>query len=285
LPGPNIGKGLKGVHIDTSNVESTVLNKLDEIGINIPEEILEDTTKLTGFLKNKEVYERSDIFKNPSAQRMIKDVMDLLSVSTSDAADAHRLKRKLDQLIDFKKNTPGGLTDAGRDIAKAIRREVNQSIREVSKPYADANDKLSMIFKSLDDFSDVMPNRLNLFSDNAASAIGQEMRKFEGQRQVRVPLIDAATQIDDAVKKLGGNFDVNVRDLVTFNNTLEDRFGATARSGFAGQIEQANRNVLRPKEEFWNFVSDEVSKKVGKKFGPDDDKAFNVMQKILVRGQ
>jgi hypothetical protein len=285
LPGPGIGGGLKGADINTANVESAVVNGLDDLGINIPESVLRDTTQLPAFLKQKEVFEGSDIFKNPSAQRMIKDVLDLLDKSSSDAYDAHRLKRQLDQLIDFKKNTPGGLTDAGRNFAKSIRHEINQSIRDISPAYARVNDQLSVALKALDDFSDLMPNRLNLLSPNASKAIGQEMRKFEGQRQVRIPLIDASEQLDNAVRSLGGDFDVSIRELVTFNNTLEDRFGATARGGFAGQIEQANRNLLRPKEEFWNFVSEKVGEQFGKVFGPNDEAAMNTMQKLLVRGK
>lgn len=283
LPGPGVRQGLKGLQIDTSSIETAVLDGLRKINIDIPEDILDDTTKLKDFLKSKDAFVGSDISKDRTSQKLIRDTIDLLSEpGEADALRAHRIKRQIDTTVDFRKKVSGGLTDTGENFAKSIRKSLNDSIREVNSQYADVNDKLSRALNSMNSFRDAIPKKVNMFGDNLEEAVGQELRKLLSNYSSRQELRNSIKSLDDTSKFFGADFQTDVNKLVQFNNTLDDRFGATARGSFKGEIESGIRSVS-PKEILKDKVSQGLIDAVNKVRSVNDESAFNAMQELLKR--
>ncbi len=283
LPGPGIRPGLKGLEIDVSAIEESVLEGLRKINIDIPEDVLADTTKLAEHFKGKGAFVGSDISKDRTSQRVIRDTLDLLSEpGEADALRAHRIKRQIDTMIDFRKKESKGLTDSGENFAKTIRRSLNDSIREVNPRYAQVNDELSRALKSMNNFRDAMPKKVSFFDDNLEEAVGQELRKILSNYNSRQGIMNAIKSLDDTSRHFGGEFDTDVNKLVMFNNTLDDRFGATARGSLKGEIESGIRPIS-PKEIIKEKVSQTLIDAINSLRKVDDETAFDSMQELLKR--
>jgi hypothetical protein len=167
----------------------------------------------------------------------------------------------------------------------SIRKSLNESIREVSPRYAKINDDLSRAITSLQGVEDSVGKRIDLFDNNANQAIGTEMRKLLSNYGVRQTLNNSLNVLDDTSKALGGSFGTNFRELNRFSNVLDKRFGSVAENSFKGNIDSAlDLNRLRS-----TSVKDAVVEKglgkIADRFGPNDQKAMDVMNKILVRGK
>jgi hypothetical protein len=282
------GGALKGLEIDPVKVERTVFNELDKLGVEGLENALTGGKPIADAVFDKAFFEGSDIAVDKTSQRIIKDVFKLLKHNPDgpiDALRAHKVKRQIDSLIDFNKKSSQGLTESGRRFAKAVRSSMNDSIREVSPAYAKVNDDLSLALKSMNAVEDSVGRRIDLFDTGAEQAMGTEMRKLLSNYGTRQTLNNSLNQIDDAAKSLGGVFDTNFRELNRFSNVLDRRFGSVAENSFRGNIDAAlDLNRLR-NTSIKEAVLEKGLRKIADKFGPNDQKAFDVMQKILVRGK
>ncbi len=264
------GSNLKGKQISTDQVQDKVFDELERIGVTA-----------TGVPPNLS-FVGSDISKDRTSQKVIKDVIDLLAEEGSDALRAHKLKRQLDAMIDFRKKSEGGLTETGRNFAKSIRHELNQVIRDVDSQYAAVNDELSSALTAMNGLVDALPRRVDVYAENANAAVGQDLRKLLSNYSSRQDLRNAIEVLSDTAKNLGDDFDVDVNSLVVFANALDDRFSATAKGSFKGQIESAIK-ASRGREGVRQVVEEKAEEKLRSVRGISDENAFNVMQRILMR--
>jgi hypothetical protein len=264
---------LAGRMIDTSRVANRFSQGLDDLQIGFS---IENR-------KPKFNFENSLISEDKTSQRVIRSVANILAKGGDvDAQAAHLVKRQLDSMLDFNRSSASGLTDAGEKFAKNIRASVNESIRDVSPAYARINDDLSQILGTIDDFSGSL-GRVDPFAENASAAVGQTMRRLLSNVQSRADLDTALINLDDAAARLGGEFPVDIKRLILFNKTLDDRFGATARGSFQGDIESALRSG--PTAAAKDFVTKKAAEKIQDVRGISDENAFNTMQQILNRDQ
>lgn len=279
----SIASKFEGVKIDTTPVEDTVISRLRRINVDIPEDVLADTTKLKEAVKAKDFFAGSDISKDKTSQKVIKDVVDLLSEDGADALRAHRVKRQIDTMIDYRKKQFQGLTATGQNFAKAVRKSLNDSVREISPSYAKTNDELSKILGSMEMITDAMPKKVDLDAPGASGAIGQELRKLLSNYASRQELNNSIKTLDDVAREFGGDFKVDVNRLVQFNNTLDDRFRPTARGSFKAEIGSAVGRELDVKEMAKQKALGKVIESIEKFRGINDEEAFNTMQKLLKR--
>ena len=283
LSGAGVSPGLKGLNINTSNVEDGVITGLQKLNLNIPEDILSDTRILPELLKDKNVFVGSSISKDKTSQRVIRDVVDLLSEPGSDARRAHILKKQLDSLIDFNKKSAQGLTESGRNFAKSIRFELNSAIRAVSPQYARINDDLSSSIQSMNDFQRVLGPSIDIFAPGASKAIGQDLRGLLSNRKSRVKLENSINSLEATANQLGGRFRSDVKQLVQFANTLDNRFGAVADKSLKGEITSSLEQASRGQAGVFDLAVKKVAEKAEKLRGINDTNAFNTIQKILKR--
>jgi hypothetical protein len=265
---------LKGVKINSDSVRANFLDELDKMDIEVD----------TSTLRPKLNFVGSMISKDPTSQKVVNDVMDLLAEDRApDALRAHKLKRQLDTMIDFNKKSAAGLTDAGRDIAKSVRRSLNNVIRDVSDEYGAVNDVLSESIDSLDEFQRVLGPSIDVFAEGAAKSVGQDLRGLLSNRKSRVRLQNAVNSLDDTAKNLGGNFDDDINDLVNFAEILDDQFGAVAKTSFKGQIGSAVKQASRGKAGAFEAGVEKVATVIEKRRGINDRAALRSIEALLKR--
>lgn len=280
LSGPGVTPGLKGLKINTSKVEDTLIEGLNKLGIEVPK----DTVDLAKVLAQKGAFKGTDISKDPTSQRIIKDAIDLLQEGGSDAFGAHKIKRQLDQMLDFNKKSAAGLTDAGKKFVGKIRKSLNDSIREVSPQYAKINDELSLSIKTMNNVQNALgPRSVDVFGENANQAVGQKLRTLLSKNQGRLNLKTAIDDLDTTARSLGGAFDTDTKKLVQFANTLDNRFGTTSDASFKGQLIGAGEQLARGQTGLKDLAAKKVIEQAEKLRGVNDSNAFNTIQKILKR--
>lgn len=225
---------LKGQTVNANSIVTRLSDELEKIGVKFDPE---NPSKIDDWA-------RSEISKDPAAQRVINDTIDLLAErGPADAQRAHKVKKQLDRMIDFKRNS-FDLTPAGEKVAKAIRAELNEAVRAVSPEYARINDTLKDSLTALDDFQTVMGKKFDIADLNASSKAGLDLRKMISKYKVKEDMRSAVNQLDDIANALGGNFRDDVKQLTQFNKILEKRFGPVEQGSFSPEIEQAIKRGL-----------------------------------------
>lgn len=267
---------LKGKTLNVTPVVTRLESALDDIDV-----------KLVGDGLPKPDFAGSLISKDKTSQRVIKDLIDLMGEGGQpDALRFHKLKRQIDNMIDFRKKSAGGLSDAGRNVLKDIRSSLNESIRGSSSEYARVNDIMSQSIGALDDFQNVAGSSIDIFGKGSNAAIGQDLRGLMSNRKSRIKLENALDGVEETAKNLGGKFSDDVKDLVLFANGLEDRFGAIAETSFKGEIESAIRQAgtqglaSATKEKAFKAASERANRLRG----INDFNAFKSMGDLIKKG-
>jgi len=225
----------------------------------------------------------SIISKDLSSQRVIRNLVDLLGEGGKpDALRFHKLKRQLDVIIDFNKKSSLGLSDAGKNVLKKVRAQLNNSLREVDPDYARVNDVMSQSLTALGGLDDAVGS-IDIFGKGANKAIGQKMRTLMSNNQGRVKLENAIDGLIESTESLGGKFTDDIKDLVMFSDGLDSRFGTTAKTSFAGQVEQGTRQALQrtPKATVVEVGAKVVGKGVEKLRGVNEFNSFEALNELL----
>jgi len=277
-------KNLSGKPVQTAPVMQAYTESLDRLDIKL----LDDNTLS---------FEGSQIAENPGAQKTIMSLHRLLSEDVPiDALRFHKLKRQLDEIIDYGK-AQQELTGTGKDVLSRVRAALNNEIRRVDNDYAQVNDVISDLLGSFDRLQAVAGRRTDLTQEGAATRLGQEARKVFSNYNVRGELIEAIDQIDAAAVKYGGKFDDNVMDLAMFATALDQRFGPVAATSLEGVMDSTRRrqelaeNVLSTVLETSTGGTAGAMANVGRRMARmvkaremTDEDAYRLMEELLRRG-
>ena len=78
-------------------------------------------------------------------------------------------------------------------------------------------------------------------------------------------------------------FDDDIKDLVLFDKTLDEKFGAVARRGFSGEIESGVSRALEGKAGLKKMAVEAVEKKASELRNVNDAQAFRTLEQLLNR--
>jgi len=294
------GKRLAGKTIDPNLINGPLSKALDDLDVVL------DDTKPGRFVVD---FSDSIISKDKGSQRAINDAIDLLfdaqSKGSVNALKAHKLKRQLDNIIDFNKKAASGLGEDGRNVLKTVRRALNDSVRTVDPDYARVNDVMSKSLTALDDFDKASGAAIDIFGPGANSAIGTKMRGLTSNIQNRVNLENSIFQLDKVAQELMSpkpgkqvaivgkerpdrarrliNLNDDIKDLAMFANAMDARFGAVAKTGITGAMESAFNRVLNQgmSQEIMQQGANVVGKQANKLRGISEFNAFESMEELL----
>ena len=231
-------------------------------------------------------YKGSMVSKDKTSQKIINDAIDLLSEGgTPDALRFHKLKRQLDTMIDFRKKSKDGLTDAGRNVLKDLRRSLNSALRNSNSRYAEVNDTLSQSLDAFESMQKAVGPSIDIFGYSSRASLGQDMRGLMSNRKTRVKLDDAVNQMDDTARNLGGEFKEDIKDLALFAHSLDNRFGAVAESGIKAEITAGVETAIKqgPTAAVMDYGTGKLVGGLEKLRGINDLQAFQSIENILKR--
>jgi len=265
---------LPGMEIDATEVRNVVKNHMDDLGV-------EFTPDVDG-LPNPS-FNNSLISEDFAAQRSIKALFRLMKKGgRPDALRFHRMKRELDNLINWQKSSSSGLTEAGRRVLKDVRGKLNETLGNLDPEYASVNKVLSSSLDAMQNL-DKSVGSIDILGEGANKALGTRMRALMSNQTGRVKIENSIEDINRVARDLGGVFDVDIKDLVLFDNALAEQYGAVARTSLAGQAEQAASSAISqsPKSSVLNAVGKMVGKGVEKARGINEFNSFEILDKLL----
>lgn len=280
-------KALKGLQVDSAPIGKQFMNDLADMGIGVSDDM-------------KLIFKGSDVEDLSNVERTLSTVFRRMTGDKApDAYELHRMKRFIDEQVSYGK-MGDGLTGKSEAVLKSLRRNIDGALDAKFKDYDAANTMYSDTIQALDDIQTVAGKRMDLSGDNANKALGTLMRRVLSNAQSRVNVIDALSSLDDTAKKYPSMLALeggkkagaapDLTQLILFADELDARFKPVARGSLQGQMEQvANRGrqmaTGSPTMAAVDTVVGVAARGLDKIKGVSDEKAFQAMRKLLIRGE
>jgi len=221
-----IAKGLKGKDVDIQEPVNKFFNDLDELGVTFDD-------------KGKPNFTGSQIEGVAPAESLINKVaLRIKRKPNPDALEAHQFKKFIDENVSFGK-TAEGLGGKTEQVAKSLRKGVNDSISADFGRYREANKRFSDTITALDELQDVAGRKLDFSGPNANKAAGTLLRSQTNNTKGRANLLTAIKNLEDTAHKYGGSFDDDILNLSIFSDELDAVFGSGARTSLRGEVGKA----------------------------------------------
>lgn len=226
-----VAESLKGQSVDAAPAVNGASKLLDDLGVT------EDG-------KGGLVFKNSDIEGLPGLEGAVKRIYTRSkSNASSDAYDLHRLKRYLDQNIDYGKGSNQAVTAQVERAIKDYRRTIDEVLDNNFPEYDKANTQYADTIDALNNFQSAVGSKLDLKGDNVDKALGTRSRGLLSNNQNRVLLMDSMRDLEDISKKYGAKFDDDIITQVNYANALDDHFGSAAATSLRGDIESGAANA------------------------------------------
>jgi hypothetical protein len=192
------------------------------------------------------------------ARRVIEDAVEMTRKSTgSTLKDTHKLKQRLDSLLDAKKLEQGGqLGDAERMIFR-LRSGLNDAAKNVDG-YAQLNARYTDLRDALSSFDSYKPAGKSWDSPKVMNNVGAAMKSAATDTAAMNNMIDSLADASRVMQQVGAKpFDVDVYGLARYNDFLNGQFQKSVTSS----APKSGRAMLN------NLTGLGISAGVGNKFG------------------
>jgi hypothetical protein len=218
-------KSLAGQQVNLSSPVASFLDDLDKLGVRV------DGKKLNFF--------DSVIEGDKGAENILKAVWPRLQrlQNNPDGFKSHNFKKFIDTKIEAgKKSTVNPLTRDAQKVAENLRKNVNETLREFSPAYKEANVNFSETVGVLDKFTKTAGTNFNPDSPFATEFTGKLARRLLSNVQSRETLMESLLNLETVARKFGGKFDGDIGTQILFIDELEKTFGSFARTGISSEV-------------------------------------------------
>ncbi|MEE8288975.1 MAG: hypothetical protein V3R25_06135 [Nitrosomonadaceae bacterium] len=142
--------------------------------------------------------------------------------------EAHEFKKFLDEDLNHGKKSEGGISGKVEKLMGDLRRDINNSIGEVSPEYKEANKRFSDSITVLDDLQEVVGKKNADFEmKNIEQALGQALRRTTGEAATKVRMKNAIEALNKVSKEYGGDFGGDISTQMKIANELDRIFNTS----------------------------------------------------------
>jgi hypothetical protein len=217
-----VARGLKGKEVDIETPVNDFVVTAEGMGIRFDEDMIPS-------------FEGSLIETVAPAKKIIEDIaLKIRRSPTMDGQQAHEFKKFIDEIVTFGKSE--GLKGRTEALAKQLRAGVNDSVRDISQPYRDANKTFSDSVSAIDDLQKSVGKTVDLSGRHSDKAVGTSLRGLMSNIKSRANMMTAIENIESVANKQGGAFDDNILSQSLFAEELERIFKLAPKTGFQGQV-------------------------------------------------
>jgi len=219
-----VAGGLKGKVVKGKQaVVNTVDETLAKLGISQTDEGLDFIgSNLEGLGKNGDII--NNVYKR--------------LIGAKDASDFHRLKKFIDNSVDYGKTKEGFTADA-QNLIKGWRRSIDGVLDTEFPAYNKVNTELAKRLKPINNFQKAMKTATGLDEDLMNMSAGQLMRRIASNVRSNPEIRQVLRDLDNATA-VKGKVSTNVESLVDFYATLEKYYPEiVGKNTFQGQIKNA----------------------------------------------
>lgn len=265
-------RGLKGQEVDYQPAVRSFLTKLDDFGVKF-----DPATQKVNFTG-------SDFEKIPGAERAIRNLVNRMrNTNTPDAYDVHRLKKFIDNNVEYGKNS-GGSVGQAESLMKQLRADLDSALDGKFPQYDKANTAYSETKTALDAFQKAVGKTIKFDAPNLDKALGTSSRRFLSNVQSRTGLINALDDLEKIATKNGAKFDDDVITQALFADELDSVFGAAAKTSLQGDAQKATRHgVNAAMGNFREAATDAIASKIDDARGINEENAIKAIKELLKR--
>jgi len=219
-----VAEGLKGKVVKgRQSVVDTVDETLAKIGISKTDEGLD--------------FVGSNLEGLGADEKIIGNIYRRIQEST-DANDLHRLKKYIDNNVNFGK-TSGGFTGEAESLIKGWRKTIDGRLDLEFPDYNKVNTELAKRLKPINDFKKHMKSATGLDEDLMNMSAGQLMRRIASNVRSNPEIRQVLRDLDNATK-VKGKVSGNIEALVDFYATLEKYYPEiVGKNTLQGQFKNA----------------------------------------------
>ena len=260
-------RALKGRRVDVQTPVNAFIDNLDDIGIGLDE-------NLRPIFRGSEFEGTSQAAKN--AQSVISDVINrMINTKTPDAYDVHRLKKYIDNMVDFGKSQ-GGYIGGAENLLKGLRADLDNLLDANFDKYRTANEVYAETRTALDNFQEQAGGkRVRYDAPELASKLGQQARTLTSNRANRVDFRTTLNELDQVAAKYGAEYDGRFGDLVSFANEIDKprNFGPVADTSIGG--------IMASNMTSQAGVTERVAASLMDRFRPDNEAKLNALRQLI----
>ena len=255
-------KALKNKAVQTQPIITKLQNDLSKIGVK-----LDDAGEL--------MFKGSDIEGDIPAQNVIKTVINRMrDTKAPDAYDFHRMKKFIDNRIDYGAKNQKAMTAVSEGVIKKLRHNLDAQLDNLSPAYDKANTKFSDAITALDQISEAAGKKLRFDSPSAANQSGILLRRLTSNIQSRGLLKDAIDATESVSAKYGKPFDDNLNLQMLLAQELERAFKFSPSTSLGGEIKKNITAATQGKAGLSAIAVDKIGNLVEKSRGINEDAAI-----------
>lgn len=275
--------GLRGKQVDYSPAMANFAENLQKIGVKMGRDV-ESPDFTVGDIGVS--MRGSDIEGDAGSKVLLERVFRRLSTDTPDGYHVHTAKRWLDNQVEYGKKSQTGLLGDTERVVKKLRADLNQSLRDSSPEYEQANVKYKDTLDAMESLQNSIGTKVDLDGPNVDKALGTEARKLLTNYQARVNMLTALDDMESVAKKYGMKVDDSVMNQILVTNELDRMFGSVAEGSFKGQIEQAIRPGIQVAQGNARQAAIELATGlIDKARGINEENAIKALKKLLSEKQ
>jgi hypothetical protein len=262
-------KALKNQPVDTQPVIKSLQRDLSEIGVK-----LDDTGSVQ--------FKGSDIEGDMPAQTVITRVINRMTdTKAPDAYDFHRLKKFIDNSVDYGKKNQKAMTGVSERVIKKLRVNLDGQLDRLSPAYDKANIKYSDTITALDQIGSAAGKKLDFNSPSAANQSGILLRGLTSNIQKRGLLKDAIDATESVANKYGGKFEDNLSAQMLLAQELERVFKFKPSTSFGGEIKKNIDAAVGGQAGLTSRAIDGASGLIEKARGINEENAIKSLKSLL----
>ena len=264
-------RGLKGKQVDFAPSIDQLLADLDDAGVNFDPK------------SGRVDFVGSDFEELEGAEGAIRRVLGRMrNNAPPDAFEVHRLKKYIDNNVEFGKSN-GGAVGQAEGIIKDLRHNLDAALDGKFKGYDVANTTYSETKNALNNFKSLSA-KIDIDSDNVDKSLGAVARRISSHAVSKGGVLDVIEGLDTVAAKYDGNFSDDIITQALFADELNTVFGPTARTSLQGEgakiakgaANAASGNALDMAAGAVGGIYDKVR-------GVNNEKAIKVIRDILER--
>lgn len=215
---------LDGQNVNIANPANNFIDELQGAGVRVQGDDL--------------IFEGSDFEGIRPAQTLLEDVFQRINradVQNFDAKQAHRLKRFIDNKVQFGKQGEG-LPGQAETLAKSLRRNVDQTLDQNFTQYAEANDNYARGIELWDMLKDTAGKNFDPSDKFSQVKAGNVMRRVLGNSSKRGDIMAFLNEMEKFADDTGLETNQDLFRQTIFSGVLEDTFGSQASTGLREEI-------------------------------------------------
>lgn len=183
----------------------------------------------------KLIYEGSNLEGLGNGGKLIENVFKRI-MKTEDASDLHRLKKFIDENVDYGKRVEG-LTGSAEKLLKTWRRSIDTALDTQFPAYNKVNTELAKRIQPLNDLKDLLKNADGLDTDLLAEKAGILARRITSAAPSRPEVKQILRNIDRFTSSKGKTL-LSTERLQDFYNILNKYYDIAPKTGFQNLVKE-----------------------------------------------